>query len=616
MYINLFCSEFYQTTMFEASVSKSAKSEESSGFDSFLRKYQKGEFEFLKSSSSEDLSKINDLSNITDPNEKIISRLVDHMKEVLRNISEGSSMVSFSITEISSIRQILVSSDNMSMNEIDNILNSNSGSYLPDVLSSLENLENQQIKTENVYFPFSLIPYFATALESIGVKSIDITQTIESSTDIEKGFSLKGFLENLDRIKNESIGIIENFNESNEGGKADFLKYEINDSIIKGIETIQSVFDLSESKDSLINLDKSSLDKFVAAMEKRLNSKISDLELYKKSIESSSHEKESDFVKTLLNVKTNTDNTSALTGINFSNEDFSKQIFEQSFLSWKRNERLLSEINSDIVKSDFQQNFFENSHEYSLFTKLSSADPLSETVININNTGLGSSLNEIIQASVKSDKFDFDLEGLNSEDDDNNITSLLKTNIKNLRKEFARDFSEEGSDFMDKSSSRSAGEVSKRAQAGSGANLSKQIMEQIEKQILRTVKLGEKEVSFRLNPPDLGRLHLKIESVMNGVNIKIIAEKSSTHELMVQQAQEFKNQLQSQGMQVAEVNVELAQNFDQAMARERKNSFENNSRNKDVPEIRGRRGENRAESGSGPVGRRQVLSDNSLDLMV
>lgn len=629
MYTNLFFSEFYQTSMFEASVKTSVRSEKSNGFDSFLSKYQSGDFDFVKASSSSATSKLNKLKDISDPNEKIISLLVDHMKEVLRNISEGSSVVSFSFTEISSLRQVLVSSENLSIDEINSFLNANasSGSYLPDVLSSLDNINQEKINSENVYFPFSLVPYFATALESIGVKPFDITETIESSSDVEKGFSLKSFLENLDRIKAESIEKINSMANDESVSSligldqkallkndTDLIEYSRLESVVKGIETIQSVFSLSGSEESLIKLDKNSLNKFVAAMEKRLNSKISDLDLYKKSILSSSKEKESDFVKSLLDIKGDISGESDIIQKNFITNEFNKKIVEESFMAWKRNQRLLSEENLNIQKSEYEQKLFEKSGEYSLFTSNPSGQSGIDSVLHFNNPLLNSVLNEMIQSQTLSDSFDFDIK--DSDNGDNDLNTLFKSAVKNLKKEFSRDSSEDGSDYMDRSSSKGSGEVLKSTQSSSGTNLSKQVMEQIEKQILRTVKLGEKEVSFRLNPPDLGRLHLKIESVRNGLNIKIIAEKSSTHEIMVQQAQEFKNQLQSQGMQVSEVNVELAQNFDQAMARERKNSFENNSKNKNAPEIRGLNSGNKSETVSGIVSRKSIFSDNALDLMV
>lgn len=594
--------------MFEASVRTSAKSEKNTGFDTFLNKYQKGDFEFVKASSSEAASEMKDFAELEDPNEKAISLLVEHMKEVLRNASKGSSFVSFTYTEISSLRQFLVSSENLSMEEIDSVLSSgkNAESYLPDILSSLDTLNKENISAENVYFPFSFVPYFATALESIGVKPGEITSLIESSSDMEKGFSLKGLLDSLEEIKAGAMESLQKLDsDNNDMSLEKASRYEYLSSLVKGIETIESVFELPEDNKARVNLDKNSLNKFIAAIEKKLNSVISDSELYKKSLESSSGKQEAEFVKILLDAGT----------LEQGSSELSKNIFEESFMAWKRSQRILSEENLNTVQADYEQKLFEKSHEFSLFTSIPGENSGTEGAVVTNNIGLNPSFSEIIQASVKNDKFDFDLEGIDSDEADTDVRSLLKISMKNLRKENSDEFAEDSSEFMDKSMSRNSSGVSKSSQAGSGTNLSKQIMEQIEKQILRTVKLGEKEVSFRLNPPDLGRLHLKIESVRNGLNIKIIAEKSTTHEIMVQQAQEFKNQLQSQGMQVAEVNVELAQNFDQAMARERKNSFENSSKNKGTSGIKGRNSREDNEKNTGFVTRKMFFSDKAVDLL-
>lgn len=606
MYTNIFFSEFSQTSLFETSVKTSAKSEKNTGFDSFLNKYQNSDFEFIKEASSQDSDVLKDESNLDEPNEEFISMLVEHMKEVLRNASNGSSFVSFSYAEITSLRKILVSSESLSMEEIETVLSSgkNNQSYLPDLFSSLENVGKKPLDAENVYFPFSFVPYFATALESIGVKPDDITSAIESSSDLEKGFSLEGFLDSLEEIKFKALENLEKLQAENNMSFEKASGFESFSSIIKGIETIEAVFELPKENNAVVNLDKNSLNKFLDAIETKLNSEISDTELYKKSLEASSNKQESEFVKNFFNADASEKEVVELT----------RNIFEQSFLSWKREQRVLSEQNLIAVQADYKEKLFEKSHEYSLFTSLPNESSKMEGII-ANNIGLNPSFNEIFQASSVNGKFDFDLETIDGEDGDVDLKSLLKLSMKNQKKDSSELFSDEGSDFFDKSMSKNSAAAAKTSQANSSANLSKQIIEQVEKQVLRTVKLGQKEVSFRLNPPDLGRLHLKIESVRNGVNIKIIAEKGSTHEIMVQQAQEFKNQLQSQGMQVAEVNVELAQNFDQAMARERKNSFENNSKNRNISGVKGRNNREDNEKNSGIITRKMFFSDKAVDLM-
>ncbi|MDY0131259.1 MAG: flagellar hook-length control protein FliK [Desulforegulaceae bacterium] len=689
MYTNIFFSGFKSLETFEVSSKSSFNSEKNSGFDAFLNKYQNSDFEFIKGSSSEAVSEIKDLTKLEDPNEKVIGLIVERMKEVLRNASKGSSFVSFSYTEISSLRQVLISSENLSMEEIDNALSSdkNTKSYLPDLFSSIDSLDKEKIDSKEVYFPFSFVPYFATALESIGVNSADIRSTIESSLDMEKGFSLKGLLDSIDEIKSKAIKTMETLGRDNKDlSFENACHYELLSNLVKGIETIESVFELPQDKNSFIEIDKNSINNFMAAIEKRLNQSFSDLELYKKSLDNSSKNKEAEFVKNLFNeegqlfvkrdfneegqlfvkrdfneegqlfVKRDFNEEGQLSVKSYFNEegqlfvkrDFNEEgqlsvkrdfheedqlfvkshfnekdlgkesfeltrnIFEDSFASWKRNQRVLSEENLKSIQADYQLKVFEKSHEYSFFAN-SPIDQPEIKALNLSTVlGLNSSFNELIQASVRNDKLNFTLEGSGGEEIDINIKSLLEMNLKNLKKEKLNDFSEDRSDFMKNSLTRNSGGVSKAAQPGSGASLSKQIMEQIEKQILRTVRLGEKEVSFRLNPPDLGRLHLRIESVRNGLNIKIIAEKNSTHELMVQQAQEFKNQLQSQGMQVAEVNVELAHNFDQAMARERKNSFENQSKNKGISGVKAK---NNSKENAGLVKKKMFFSDKAVDLI-
>jgi flagellar hook-length control protein FliK len=578
-----------------------------SGFDAFLRKFQEGDFEFLKTSGSQVSNDLNDLLGSQDSKEKFISQLVERMKEILRQASDDSSFVNFSSAEVSAFRQVMISAEVISEQELNSLTESmenSSGKYLPDLVEAFEGLKNYKADTENVYFPFSFVPFFETAMQSINLEHASIKDSVESSVDIEKGFSLESFLQSLKGIK----AGIEKSLETLEGNN-----YEKEASKIKGIDTIVSVFEADDSDELSFNADRSKLEKFISAMEQKLKPGINNENTYKEALEGSAGKKESEFVTSLL------ENNSEFPG----SGKIGGALFEQSFSSWKRKERLLNEAVTADIKEDFSMKKFQQSSDYKLFTKISSVeldlenyfsggDKKSENLIQAK---------EILKTLESGGKSSFDADVLTEKIDSKNQSeskgfgTLLERSVKKNSSLSSMDDSEnDSSDIMEKSGSERLSAKNASADKPKQA-LHRNIMNQVEKQVLRTVKLGQKELSFQLNPPDLGKMHLKLENVRNGVNIRILAEKSSTHEILLQHAQEFKAQLQTQGMQVVEINVELASDFDQAMARERRNNSEGKNKGQNANRGKINRSEKISEDSSGTGFFKRPLLNSALDLM-
>ncbi len=559
MYNNLIFSEFFQSNIMGKNFSKGygAKNEVLSGengigFSDFLRKFQDVDFDFIEAAGMENSLNINNLLSSQDSKEKVISLVAEKMKEALRRASDSSSFVSFSSVEVSFFRKIMVSIANFSgsESEMEEIIgglenSSTSGAYLPDMLKSIENIKKSGDDIENVFFPFSFIPYFETALESINLEPENIKSTIEKSLDIDKGLSLKDFIGSLKKLKEKAESEIENFTG---------LEPEQYVEKINGIEIIISVFEVSKSESQEINIDKKAFEKFISAMESRRLLKIDDKDIRIEFFKGSANKKEAVFVKSIANF--------------FVNGDFDKESFD----SWRMRERILKNIEAQKIDEDLSFKNFEKSHEYKFFTKILSVEMDMKNYFS--DTG---DITEKINGKMDFDNIfkefsdaDLDLsEVLESKDFDKLIERSSRKNIREKGLEEVSDLSEKISG--EKKINGRISDVSRESRA----NLQRQLINQIEKQILRTVRIGAKELSFRLNPPDLGKMHLRLESVRNGLNIKIIAEKISTHELLVNKAHEFKQQLQAQGMEVVEVNVELASDFDQAMARERNQNSRN-----------------------------------------
>ncbi|MGM0419122.1 MAG: flagellar hook-length control protein FliK [Thermodesulfobacteriota bacterium] len=629
MQSNLIFSEFFQSNMMGSSV-KTVNSQKSgeSGFDAFLRKFQEGEFDFLKTSGTGASDDLNDLLGSQDSKEKFISQLVERMKEILRQASDDSSFVNFSSAEVTAFRQVMVSAEIISDQELNSLTESmenSSGKYLPDLVEAFEGLNNNKVDTENVHFPFSFVPFFETAMQSINIEHASIKETIESSVDIEKGFSLENFLQSLKGIKAGIEKQLENLEGNN---------YEKEASKIKGIETIVSVFEADDSEELSFNADRNKLEKFISAMEQKLKPEINNENVYKEALFSSAGKKESDFVASLLTKNSSSINDplesmkEPLAEINGKNESlFSNKIggalFEESFSAWKRKERVLSESVTAGIKEDFTMKQFQQSPDYKLYTKLASveldlenyfsgADKKSEVLVQAK---------EILKTLESGGKSSFDADILSEKNEFKNQSeskgfgTLLERSVKkNSSHSSTDDFSEDSSDLMEKKGSERLSAKNASADKPKQA-LHKNIMNQVEKQVLRTVKLGQKELSFQLNPPDLGKMHLKLESVRNGVNIRILAEKGSTHEILLQHAQEFKAQLQNQGMQVVEINVELSSDFDQAMARERRNNSEGKNKGQNSNRGKFNKSEKISEDSSGSGFFKRPSLNSALDLM-
>jgi hypothetical protein len=559
MYGKMMFTDFFQADFFEGSVKTDFSKNILKGagkvdFTDFLRKFQNNDFAFSKSANTA-TTDLNDIFQSLESKKKLVSLVVDRMQEALRQAADNSSFVSFQTTEIISIKKLLISTNSFSDEDIEGLLENmesglGSGEYLPDLISTLEDLKIDEIDIEDVHFPFSSVPYFETALESIGVEIPEIKDVVESALDTEKGFSISSFLSSLESLKEEAQKNILNLKGS---------EFEKADSKIKGLDTIMSVFKIEETEDqSFLNIDKKSLENLLSGVEESLVSSNKETrDLFKDFINNAANKKEAGFVNEIMG-------GGPLVG---------SEILEQSFTSWKRRERLFTENMQSALNEDLSMEKFEKSSEYSLFTKLTSVELDLENYFSAGNKGAESlsfrDFTMMASNQIQIDGFSEELMDAIGNDLDGGLETILEKSVKKSQGEQ----SDEGFDFMEKSGpDRSESSSLSKASKEEKATLQRHVMNQVEKQILRTVRVGAKEMSFRLNPPDLGKMHLRLENVRNGLNIKIIAEKSSTHEILVQQAQEFKNQLQSQGMQVAEINVELAHDFDQAMARERKNN--------------------------------------------
>lgn len=91
------------------------------------------------------------------------------------------------------------------------------------------------------------------------------------------------------------------------------------------------------------------------------------------------------------------------------------------------------------------------------------------------------------------------------------------------------------------------------------------IVDQLGKQISRSVVRGDRIINLQLNPPELGTVKLTMEIKGNTLQLGIIAESSSVKEIMLANAHELKAALLDQGIRLDSLDVQVGQNFGRSL---------------------------------------------------
>ena len=91
------------------------------------------------------------------------------------------------------------------------------------------------------------------------------------------------------------------------------------------------------------------------------------------------------------------------------------------------------------------------------------------------------------------------------------------------------------------------------------------IVDQLGKQISRSVVRGDRIINLQLNPPELGTVKLSIEIKGNTLQLGMIAESSSVKEIMLANAHELKAALLDQGIRLDRLDIQVGQNFGRSL---------------------------------------------------
>jgi len=102
--------------------------------------------------------------------------------------------------------------------------------------------------------------------------------------------------------------------------------------------------------------------------------------------------------------------------------------------------------------------------------------------------------------------------------------------------------------------------------ASAGKSLPAYVLNQVGRQIFRSVQQNQTEIHLQLKPPHLGRLRISLDTVNDGLRVSIMTEQQSTREMLRAHSGELRTALMEQGVRLEKIDVQVAFNFEQSMA--------------------------------------------------
>ena len=91
-------------------------------------------------------------------------------------------------------------------------------------------------------------------------------------------------------------------------------------------------------------------------------------------------------------------------------------------------------------------------------------------------------------------------------------------------------------------------------------------IDQVGKQIARSLLRGERIIRFQLKPPDLGFVKVEMDIKDNVLKLGMITENSSVKEILLSHVHELREALVQQGVKLDKVEVQINYHFDQSLA--------------------------------------------------
>nr|CBX30121.1 hypothetical protein N47_D29300 [uncultured Desulfobacterium sp.] len=90
-------------------------------------------------------------------------------------------------------------------------------------------------------------------------------------------------------------------------------------------------------------------------------------------------------------------------------------------------------------------------------------------------------------------------------------------------------------------------------------------VEQLGKQISRSVARGDRIINLHLTPPELGSVKLSMEIKDSILHLKIVAESSSAKEVLLNNSHDLKTVLADQGIKLERLDIRVESNSGNAL---------------------------------------------------
>jgi flagellar hook-length control protein FliK len=92
------------------------------------------------------------------------------------------------------------------------------------------------------------------------------------------------------------------------------------------------------------------------------------------------------------------------------------------------------------------------------------------------------------------------------------------------------------------------------------------LIDQVGRQIARSIRSGERIFSLQLKPPELGTLRIKMDIKGNALKLGMIAENNSAKELLLSNVHELREALVEQGVKLERLDITINYDFGQSLA--------------------------------------------------
>ena len=462
---------------------------------------------------------------------------------------------------------------------------------------------------EDTFINVAELPFLQSILSDMGITEENFDKIRSVSVVKGKGISLEAFVkETKETIKNLNLENTQNSNSI----KTETVDVKNNDTLKFNTDTNLNNFSLLLSK--INKTSDSSLNNFSLLLSK-LN----------KTSDSSDSEVSLD--KNILNINKDISQESQMLqerGLNESYEGELKQTLNNflSHIKVKSNNKqnvqyteenstsnetnqIVNDSNNDklsgIITSDKTS---ENSNSNSILFDSSKSNKIQNIKINQNSEILNKSVentltqnNDILNLKQK-EILDTDF----TEQEDfiktfqdiiKNEESVFKSSkisknsddikIKKVKAESTLDIAEDVAEGVGKTDAKSSARKASSNQTTSKSSqeiLPSYITRQMNRQMLRALNNNLKEISFQLKPVNLGKIKLTIDTTKDGLKVSVLTEQKNAKELIVNSSSDLKNSLIEQGVAVKSIDIDMAFNFDQSMAKQMEQNLSKNKNSK------------------------------------